>query len=184
VTVDYLSRRQFLKAGGIGLLGGFVVRANAWSWSDQRRELTLYVGTYTSGKSEGIYGYRMDAATGVLTRFNTFKSFNPSFLAIDRTRRYLYAVNEIGDFLGKPSGGVTAFEIDRATGNLRMMNEQATQGADPCHLTIDRRSKTLLVANYTGGSVVALPLRSDGTLGTAILPPYTAPRVVRLTPTP
>ena len=165
MTVDKLSRRQFLKAGGIGLLGGFVVRTNAWS--TQRRELTLYVGTYTTGKSEGIYGYRMDLGTGTLTRFNAFKSFNPSFLAIDRSKRYLYAVNEIGDFLGKPSGGVTAFAIDRATGNLRMLNEQATQGADPCHLTIDRRSKTLLVANYTGGSIVALPLRSDGTLGMA-----------------
>lgn len=166
MTVDNLSRRQFLKAGGIGLLGAFVVRTNAWS--NQGRELTLYVGTYTTGKSEGIYGYRMDTTTGALTRFNSFKSFNPSFLAIDRTKRYLYAVNEIGDFLGKPSGGVTAFAIDRATGNLRMLNEQATQGADPCHLTIDRKSKTLLVANYTGGSIAALPLRSDGTLGMAI----------------
>ena len=166
MTVANLSRRQFLKAGGIGLLGGFVVRTNAWS--KQPRELTLYVGTYTTGKSEGIYGYRMDPTTGVLTRFNAFKSINPSFLTIDRSKRYLYAVNEIGAFLGKPSGGVSAFAIDRATGNLRLMNEQATEGADPCHLTIDRRGRSLLVANYTGGSIAALPLRSDGTVGMAI----------------
>ena len=166
MTTNNFSRRQFLQAGGIGLLGAFAFRTNAWS--HQQRELTLYVGTYTSGKSEGIYGYRMDRATGKLTRFNSFKSFNPSFLAIDRSKRYLYAVNEVGDYSGKASGGVSAFAIDSATGNLRFLNEQPSLGADPCHLTIDRNKKALLVANYTGGNVSVLSLRSDGTLGPSI----------------
>jgi 6-phosphogluconolactonase len=164
--IDSFSRRQFLGTGGIGLFGAFTLRAGAWS--SQPRELTLYVGTYTSGKSEGIYGYRMDHATGALTRFNSFKSVNPSFLAIDRNKRYLYAVNEVSEYAGKPSGGVSAFAIDRASGNLRLLNEQATQGADPCHLVIDRKNHTLLVANYTGGSVAVLPIRLDGTLAPSI----------------
>jgi 6-phosphogluconolactonase len=163
---DKLSRRQFLEIGGVGLLGASVLRADAWS--RQPRELTLYVGTYTSGKSEGIYGYRMDRASGALTRFSAFKSANPSFLTIDRSKRYLYAVNEISDYLGKPSGGVSAFAIDRVTGNLRWLNEQATGGTDPCHLTVDSRRRALLVANYTGGNVSVLPIRADGTLGMVI----------------
>lgn len=157
--VHNFSRRQFLKAGGVGVLATCVLRAHAWS-----KQLTLYVGTYTSGKSEGIYGYRMDPATGALTRFNSFKSVNPSFLAIDRSKRYLYAVNEVSEFLGKASGGVSAFAIDGASGNLQLLNEQATRGADPCYLTIDHKKRNLLVANYTGGSVAVLPIRSDGTL--------------------
>ncbi|HSL55598.1 MAG TPA: lactonase family protein [Pyrinomonadaceae bacterium] len=166
MTVNKLSRRQFLQAGGIGLFGAFAWRANAWSIQD--RELTLYVGTYTSGKSEGIYVYRMDRATGALTKFSSIKSVNPSFLTIDRSKRYLYAVNEVGEYAGKPSGSVSAFAIDAATGNLRLLNEQATQGADPCHLSIDTRKRALLVANYTGGSVTVLPVRTDGTVGMAI----------------
>lgn len=146
------------------MFAGSTLRA----WPQQRRELTLYVGTYTSGKSEGIYGYRMDHATGALTRFNAFKSVNPSFLAIDRSKRYLYAVNEVSTYAGKASGGVSAFAIDSATGNLRLLNEQATHGADPCYLTIDRKKRTLLVANYTGGSIAVLPIRSDGTLAPSI----------------
>jgi 6-phosphogluconolactonase len=137
-------------------------------WSSPPRLLTLYVGTYTSGKSEGIYLYRMNSVTGELTRVSAFKTVNPSFLAIDRSKRYLYAVNEVSEHLGAASGRVSAFAIDPATGNLRLLNEQATQGADPCYLTIDRKRKTLLVANYTGGSVAALPIRSDGTLGMVI----------------
>lgn len=165
MTNDSFSRRQFLGAGGIGLFGTFARRTYALSNQTQR----LYVGTYTtSGKSDGIYLYGMDPLTGALTRINSFKSINPSFLAIDRSKRYLYAVNEVGEYAGKPGGGVSAFEIDRTTGNLRLLNEQATQGADPCHLTVDRKKKTLLVANYTGGSITALPIRSDGTLGMAL----------------
>ncbi|HEX7335160.1 MAG TPA: lactonase family protein [Pyrinomonadaceae bacterium] len=160
MTVDNFSRRQFLRAGGIGLLGAFAFRTHAWT--NQSR--FLYVGTYTSGKSEGIYGYQMDPG-GKLTRVNSIKSTNPSFLAIDRSKRYLYAVNEVGEFAGRPGGGVSAYAIERDTGNLRLLNEQATQGADPCHLSIDNRKRALLIANYTGGNVTVLPLRSDGTLG-------------------
>jgi len=160
MTIDNFSRRQFLQAGGIGMLGAVASRANAWDVKSRM----LYVGTYTTGKSEGIYGYLMDAYSGQLSRFGSFKSVNPSFLAIDRSRRYLYAVNEIGDFLGKPSGFVSAYAIDKL-GKLRLLNEQATQGADPCYLSIDEKKRTLLVANYTGGNVSVLPIRSDGTLG-------------------
>ena len=164
MTTDNFSRRQFLKAGGIGFLGALAVKTNAWT--SQVRP--LYVGTYTSGKSEGIYLYGMDPETGALNRINAFKSVNPSFLAIDRSKRYLYAVNEVGEYAGKPGGGVSAFAIGPGSTTLRFLNEQASEGADPCHLSIDRKRKTLLVANYTGGSISALPIRSDGTLGRAV----------------
>ena len=163
MTLAKVSRRQFMKAGGIGVFGLLASRVNAWS--SQSNEVTLYVGTYTSGKSEGIYVYRMDRTTGALTRFSSIKSVNPSFLTIDRSKRCLYAVNEVGEYLGKPGGGVSAFAIDPETWNLRLLNEQATQGADPCYLSVDSRKRSLLVANYTGGSVSVLPVRTDGTLG-------------------
>jgi 6-phosphogluconolactonase len=165
VTVDNFSRRQFLRVGAIGALGAFAFRGTALPRTS--RELTLYVGTYTSGKSEGIYLYRMDAVSGELKRINAFKSVNPSFLTIDRRKRYLYAVNEVNEFEGKPSGAVSAFAIEPATGNLRFLNQQASVGADPCYLTIDRQRKRLLVANYTGGNVVVLPIQPDGSLAVA-----------------
>ena len=106
----------------------------------------------------------MDPDSGALSRSGAFASVNPSFLTIDSSRRFLYAVNEVGDLLGKPSGGVSAFAIDKL-GNLRLLNEQPTGGADPCYLSIDKKNRTLLVANYTGGNVSVLPLRTDGTVG-------------------
>lgn len=165
MTVNKLSRRQFLGAGGLSVFGLLASRANAWS--SQNHHFTMYVGTYTSGKSEGIYGYYITTSfRSGLHRFTSSKSVNPSFLAIDRSKSYLYAVNEVGEYSGKPGGGVSAFKIG-SEDNLRLLNEQATLGADPCYLTIDRHKKNLLVANYTGGSVTVLPIRPDGTLGMA-----------------
>jgi 6-phosphogluconolactonase len=154
-----------MKAGGIGVFGLMASRGNAWS--NQNHWYTMYVGTYTSGKSEGIYGYHMPSTmvSGV-SQFTSSKSVNPSFLAIDTSKDYVYAVNEVGEYAGKPGGGVSAFKIEEK-GNLRFLNEQATLGADPCYVTIDRKRRNLLVANYTGGSVTVLPIRSDGTLSMA-----------------
>ena len=126
------------------------------------RQLTLYVGTYTSGKSEGIYIYRMDQMSGELKRAGSVRSENPSFLAIDPGRRFLYAVNE------KPEGAVSAFRIEQKTGDLSFVNEQSSQGADPCHLSVESGGKSVLVANYTSGTLAVLPIQRGGSLGAAV----------------
>ena len=145
-------------------MGAVALRDTAWS--SQSREMTLFIGTYTSSTSEGIYVYRMNSETGHLTKVSAIKSENPSFLTIDRSGRFLYAVNEVPQFEGKPSGAVSAYAID-AKGNLKFLNQQPSMGADPCHLTVDRRRSNLLVANYTGGNIALLPILKNGTLGPA-----------------
>src|SRR5688572_11312162 len=93
----HFSRRSFIKSAGLLLLSR-TLGTEAMSHV-KRKELLLYVGTYTSGKSEGIYLYRMDLSSGELRHLSTAKGvLNPSFLAIDRKRRHLYAVNEETEF--------------------------------------------------------------------------------------
>ena len=142
-------------------MGAIVLRDTALSRPS--RELTLYIGTYTSTTSEGIYVYRMNSDTGELKKFSSIKSENPSFLTLDRSRRFLYAVNEVKEFDGKASGAVSAYAIE-ATGKLKFLNQQASRGADPCYVTVDRRRGSLLVANYTGGNLALLPIRRNGSL--------------------
>jgi len=132
------------------------------------RQLLLYVGTYTSGKSKGIYLYRFNHATGEMRHFRTVSGVvNPSFLAIDPHRRTLYAVNETSEFNGKPGGAVSAFAINQQSGALSRLNQRASLGGAPCHLTLDRTGKSLLIANYESGNVAVLRLRRDGSLGAA-----------------
>ena len=145
-------------------MGAVALRDTAWA--NQPREMTLFIGTYTSSTSEGIYVYRMNSDTGELKKVSSIKSENPSFLTLDRSKRFLYAVNEMKDFEGKASGAVSAYAID-AKHNLRFLNQQASMGSDPCYLTVDRKRGSLLVANYTGGNVALLPILKNGTLGPA-----------------
>src|SRR5262245_19671629 len=113
--------------------------------------LWVYVGTYTRRGSKGIYRFEVDPASGKLTsRALAAEANDPSFLAISPDHRFLYAVSEIGNFKGKKSGGVSAFAIDSATGDLALLNQQPSGGAGPCHLVVDRAGKHVLVANYTG----------------------------------
>jgi len=165
---DNRSRRDFLKATGLGVLGLAFPYALRGRPPQTIHELTLYVGTYTSGKSEGIYLYRMNMSSGELKHFNTVKGVvDPSFLAVDLKRRYLYAVNEVSQFAGKPSGAVSAFQIDPKSGNLKFLNQQPSLGGAPCHLSVDKTDRFVLVANYDAGNVTVLPVERDGSLGLA-----------------
>jgi 6-phosphogluconolactonase len=130
----------------------------------------VYVGTYTEEgtKSKGIYAFRYDAATGQLTPLGlAAETTNPSFVAVHPSGKFLYAVNEVGNYKGPNSGGVSAFAIDRASGKLTFLNELPSRGADPCYITVDKTGKFVLVANYTGGSVIVYPILDDGRLGEA-----------------
>src|SRR5437763_15148738 len=62
----------------------------------------VYVGTYTVRGSQGIYAYRFDERTGQSAPLGLVaKTTSPSFLAVDPSRRFLYAVNEVSDFQGQ-----------------------------------------------------------------------------------
>ncbi|HEV3415506.1 MAG TPA: lactonase family protein [Pirellulales bacterium] len=134
--------------------------------------LFVYVGTYTHGKGEhsaskGIYTCRFDLATGKLTVAGVTPSVEPSFLAIDPSRRFLYAVNEIDNFGGKKAGGVSAFAIDPKSGELKPLNQQSSEGGGPCHISVEKLGTHVLVANYGGGSLAVLSIEKDGSLGKA-----------------
>jgi 6-phosphogluconolactonase len=131
-------------------------------------ETLAYIGTYTRGKSEGIYVYRLDTTSGALSHVSTAKGIqNPSFLDIHPSQRYLYSVCEVEEFNGKRSGAVTAFSIEPSSGALTKLNHQLSGGRGPCHVSVDKTGKFVLVANYGSGSASVLPIKRDGSLGEA-----------------
>jgi 6-phosphogluconolactonase len=159
------SRRELIKSIGLaGIALSFPLHKKAMGFST--KDLILYVGTYTRGKSEGIYLYRFNLTSGELKPLSIAKGItNPSYLAIDANRKYLYSVNETSEFSGKPTGALTAFAIDQRTGELRMLNQQPSHGTSPCYVTVDPSGKFVLVANYSSGSLAVFPIKSDGSLG-------------------
>jgi 6-phosphogluconolactonase len=130
-----------------------------------KNDVLVYFGTYTGAKSKGIYVSRLDVSSGALSAPElAAEAANPSYLAVHPARDFLYAVNEVGDYAGKPTGSVTAFAIDRSTGKLRPLNQQSSVGAGPAHIIVDKGGQSVLVANYGGGSVAVLPIGQDGGL--------------------
>jgi len=130
--------------------------------------ITVYVGTYTDTTSKGIYRFTLDPRTGATTApVLAAETKNPSFLALHPNGRFLYVVGEIESFEGKKSGAVSAFAIDPKTGDLKLLNQQPSEGTGPCHLVVDKPGKNVLVANYGGGNVAVLPIGADGRLAPA-----------------
>ena len=125
------------------------------------KSLTVYFGTYTRGvdSSKGIYRSVLDLDTGRLSDpVLAAEATNPSFLEIQPSGKFLYAVSESGG-----AGSVSAYRI-ADDGNLKFLNQQPSRGAGPCHVSIDHAGKNVLVANYGSGSASVIPIKSDGKL--------------------
>lgn len=141
-------------------LAGCVVLAASVSVVAQEK-YRVYLGTYTTSGSKGIYQCELNLKDGSLSQPTLAgETSDPSFLAFHPNRKFLYAVNE-----GQEA--VSGFAIDDKTGNLTFLNSQPSQGGAPCHLIVDPSGKNVLVANYTGGSCLCIPVAADGKLGKA-----------------
>ena len=164
-----MKRRPFLRRALVSTLALAALSTGARA-ADKKggtspTQFRAYVGTYTGKKSQGIYSFTFNAATGEVGKPELAgEAVNPSFLALHPTGKYLYAVGEVAAVDGKKGGGVSAFAI-QPDGKLKLLSQASTVGAGPCHISVDKSGKVALAANYGGGSVVALPIKADGSVG-------------------
>src|SRR5262245_59442908 len=123
----------------VGTATFFAVGRLVESTATAEDNMRVYIGTYTGGKSQGIYTAKFDSSKGVLSSPElAVKVKNPSFLALHPNGRVLYAVAETSDG-AKGQGGVVAYRIDPGTGALTQLNEQPSGGGGPCHLSLDAK---------------------------------------------
>lgn len=130
---------------------------------------TLFIGTYTTAGSHGVYAAQWNAADGSLSDPALVATTpSPSFLALSPAstkRRILYAVNEIDNFAGTHNGSVTPFRLD--TNNLHGVKLAADPAGDsggkgPCHIALDSTGRSIFVANYDSGSVASFLATEKG----------------------
>jgi len=150
--------------------------------SDANGKLFAYVGTFSSplrdtlptqvdlppGNGRGIHMFEVDRVTGALKEAGVYElGTSPSCLAVNTAGTRLYSANETDRVGEMKDGTVSAFEIDRASGQLKLLNTVNSGGAGPTYVSIHPSGRFLLVANYFGGSVSVLPIQVDGRLGKA-----------------
>jgi 6-phosphogluconolactonase (cycloisomerase 2 family) len=144
--------------------------------------LLAYVGTFSAplrdvlptqvdlppGNGRGIHLFQVNRSTGAMTAAGIYEmGTSPSCLALNATGTHLYSANETDRVGEGKEGTVSALAIDRATGNLKLLNSVRSGGAGPTYVSVQPSGRFVLVANYFGGSVAVLPILDDGRLGDA-----------------
>ncbi|OON71462.1 lactonase family protein [Streptomyces tsukubensis] len=116
-----------------------------------------YIGSFTAAGGRGILTAGVETETGALTVLSATNTLpDPSYLVLSPRRDRLYAVSET------PEGAVGAFDV--AEGQPRPLGAPGpVKGEGPTHLTLF--DGHVLTANYSSGSVSALPVRGDGSPG-------------------
>ncbi len=121
----------------------------------------MYVGSFTSkerGRGEGLSVYRRKGESDNWALVQVVKEIaDPSFVAIERQGRFLYSSHGDGT-------QATAYLIDQATGQVRVLNRQPTGGVNGAHLSLDPTNRFLAVTNYASGTLAVLPINPDGSL--------------------
>lgn len=175
-------RRSFLKAS-VGIASGATLLAQTIAKAAQDQgKLIAYVGTFSSplrdtlptqvdlppGNGRGIHLFEVDRTTGAMKEAGIYElGTSPSCLAVNKAGTRLYSANETDRVGENKHGTVSAFEIDRSNGQLKLLNTVNSGGAGPTYVSIHPSGRFLLVANYFGGSVSVLPIQADGRLAEA-----------------
>ena len=159
------------RRAGCGMLFACLMAAPAWAATER-----AYIGTYTADPAqrrsnnhgEGIYLVDVDTSTGMLSNVRLVaKTPSPSWISLSPDGKYLYAGNEVGNFNGAKSGSVSAFAVDKSSGQLKFLNAVSSEGAGPAYVAVHPSGRYVLSANYAGGSLTVLPVKPDGSLGAA-----------------
>lgn len=131
-------------------------------------KFVVFVGTYTDSGSRGVYSFPFNADNGALGPVElAVTGDNPSYLLVDKTKKILYAANEIEKFDGKTDGSISVYGIDRKIGSLTALQQVSSGGWGPVYLSMDKAGRHVFVADYGAGSIAVLPVGADGKLGSA-----------------
>lgn len=119
----------------------------------------LYIATQNPERM-GVMAAEFDSDNGTLsTPRMAIETRDPAHFTLSASGKHLYLCNT-----GTP-GGVSAFEVDRKSGGLRLLNYRPSPGRGPSYISVDRSGRYVLDANYGGGFVEVHALNADGSLG-------------------
>jgi 6-phosphogluconolactonase (cycloisomerase 2 family) len=157
-----ISRRKAGALLGAAALAAFAPAALARGSSMMR---FAYVGCRTSrernAQGRGIQVYRITPEGRWQPHQLVEDLVNPSYLAFDRSRRFLHAVH--GD-----ATDVSSFAVD-GDGRLRFLGRVPTGGRNPVHLMPDPTNRFMIIANHVvsgdlKSGIASLPIGADGRL--------------------
>ncbi|WP_243459438.1 lactonase family protein [Metabacillus bambusae] len=127
-------------------------------------KLIGYIGTYTKGESKGVYSFTLDTEASQLGDVKAVAELdNPTYVNVSNDNKTLYAVVKEGN-----EGGVASYTINTQTGELSKVNSQVSEGASPCHVSVNSENRQVVTANYHKGTIESYLVDEDGTVNPAV----------------
>ncbi|MFZ9825345.1 MAG: lactonase family protein [Gemmataceae bacterium] len=121
-------------------------------------ETIIFVSSFAPGDQGAIQAFTLDLDNGALKPLaRTTGVENPFFLALSPDKRFLYSIHA-KKFGGKDDEEIASFQI-LEQGKLKLLGKSSTRGTAACYLDVDKNGKTVVVANYSSGSVASLPVK-------------------------
>ena len=175
------SRRAFLSGvSGAAVTGITLMRSARAQVAAAPGALLAYVGTYSAppapagapasggNNGRGVHVFAVDRTTGALTPAGIVTHHgSPSALAFHRAGTHVYTTNATDVVDDGTSGSISAYAVDRGSGQLQLLNTVSSGGLGPTDVSVHPAGRHVLVANYSGGTVAVFPLLQDGRLGRA-----------------
>ncbi|MBQ0059570.1 MAG: lactonase family protein [Lachnospiraceae bacterium] len=120
-----------------------------------KKKYVAYVGTYTTGKSEGIHLYDLDTEANQLTLRKVIPCKNASYVRLSKNKKYLYSIAD---------EGVRVFEV-LPDGDLTPFSEIDMDGMRGHHMTSDAAGRFLFVAGFHDAKLTVIELNEEGNGG-------------------
>lgn len=102
--------------------------------------------------TNGIHAFNFDSKNG------SFERKQPVF---ELENSFYFTVSADGKNIYTNSGDrVNSFKLHQKSGKITYLNKAPSNGS--CYVSVDKNKKTVFVADYLGGNVLAIPLAKDG----------------------
>ena len=134
--------------------------------ADRPPDQTFAVGCYTTtlphvaGRGTGIEWFRFRIEEGAVDHVGSSPGVDVSFLTEHRPSGTLLAVEERIAYAGADAGTLAMYAPGPGS-SYRLVDRCSTRGAGPVGVAVDSESGLALVANYYGGSIVAIDVGAE-----------------------
>jgi 6-phosphogluconolactonase len=154
-----------MNRGVFGVLSGFVwsLLVLVDSSFTQAGDPVVLISSFAGGDDGGINAFQLESGKSLRSIHKTTGIPNPFFFDVSPDRKHLYAIYA-ETFGGEKTEQIAAYSLNVAEGSLKEVNRRTTKGTASCFVEVDRSGKSVLVANYSSGSVISYAVQQDGGL--------------------
>jgi 6-phosphogluconolactonase len=133
------------------------------SCSSSNYPIRLFTGTYAEGATKGFFVFDLNLEAGTYKLISSNDAGpNPSYFCISKKNGFIYASNEVSEFMGVKGGGVTTLSYDAKTGVAGKIGELPVPNGGPAYIATSPGDDYVFLANYSEGSIAVVKINEKG----------------------